>query len=95
MGVEIQSWNLASLNSSLGSLSSACTRRVALSTAPASARVCPGFSSLAVSAAVARTHASILHGACHNSWSDTEFYSVPGLPLRPKICVLSQRWRQG
>ena len=32
-----------SLNSSLGSLSSACARCVALTTAPASARVCRGF----------------------------------------------------
>ena len=63
--------NFPSLNSSLGSLSSACARCVALSTAPASARVCPGFSFLAVSAAVAHTHVSILHGACHNSCSDT------------------------
>ena len=58
------------LNSSrLGSLSSACARRVARSAA--SARVCPGYSSLAVSAAVARVHASTLHDACFNSWSDT------------------------
>ena len=58
------------LNSSrLGSLSSACARRVARSAA--SARVCPGSSSLAVSAAVARVHASTLHDACFNSWSDT------------------------
>ena len=59
-----------SLNSSLGSLSSA-RARVALSAAPASARVCPGFSYLAVSAAAAHTHASILHGACYHLWSDT------------------------
>ena len=52
-----------SLNSSsLGSLSSACARRFACSATAASARVCPGSSSLAVSAAVARAHASILHG---------------------------------
>ena len=60
-----------SLNSSLGSLSSACARRVACSAALASARVCTGFSSLTLSAAVAHTHASTLHGARHNSWSDT------------------------
>ena len=60
-----------SLYSSLGSLSSAGARRVARSAAPASARVCLGSSSPAVSAAVAHTHASILHGARHNSWSDT------------------------
>ena len=60
------------MNSScLGSLSSACARRVARSAATASARVCPGSSSLAVSVAVAHTHVSILHGACYNSWSDT------------------------
>ena len=57
-----------SLNSScLGSLSSACARRVSRSPATASARVCPGSSFLAVSAAVVHTHASILHGACYNS----------------------------
>ena len=57
-----------SLNSSL---SSACARRVARSAATAVARVCHGSSSLAVSAAVARAHASTLHDACSNSWSDT------------------------
>ena len=52
-----------SLNSSrLGSLSSACARRFACSATAASARVCPGSSSSAVSAAVAHSHASILHG---------------------------------
>ena len=61
-----------SLNSSrLGSLSSACARRVACRVAAAPARVCPGSSSSAVSAAVARMHASTLHDACSNSWSDT------------------------
>ena len=61
-----------SLNSSrLGSLSSACARRAARSVATAPARVCPGSSSSAVSAAVARAHASTLHDACFNSWSDT------------------------
>ena len=61
-----------SLNSSsLGSLSSACARRVARSAASAVARVCPGSSSLAVSAAVAHAHAPTLHDACSNSWSDT------------------------
>ena len=35
-----------------------------------------------------------------NSWSDTGFPraqrgSKVGFPVRPKICVLSQRWRQG
>ena len=92
-----------SLDSSLGPLSSACARRVVLFAAPASARVCTGFSSLAVSAAVAHTHASILHGARHNSWSDTVSSHGPrgkripklGFPVRPKICALSQRWRQG
>ena len=60
------------MNSScLGSLSSACARRVARSAATASARVCPGSSSLAVSVAVAHTNVSILHLACYNSWSDT------------------------
>ena len=61
-----------SLNSSsLGSLSSACARRVARSAASAVARVCPGSSFSAVSAAVARAHAPTLHDACSNSWSDT------------------------
>ena len=61
-----------SLNSSrLGSLSSACARRFACSATAAAVRVCPGSSSLAVSAAVARAHASTLHDACSNSWSDT------------------------
>ena len=59
------------MNSSrVGSLSSACARCVARSAASASARVCFGSSSSAVSAAVAHAHASTLHGA-HNSWSDT------------------------
>ena len=62
----------SSLNSSrLGSLSSACARRVACRVAAAPAHVCPGSSSSAVSAAVARVHASTLHDACSNSWSDT------------------------
>ena len=54
-----------------GSLSSACARSVARRVAAAPARVCPGSSSPAVSAAVAHAHASILHGALVNSWSDT------------------------
>ena len=41
--------------------------------------------------------------ACINSWSDTGRVQGPtgrgvpkvGFPVRPKICVLSQRWRQG
>ena len=48
-------------SSGLGSLSSACARSVARPAA--SARVCFGSSSLAVSAAVAHSHASTLHGA--------------------------------
>ena len=50
-------------NSFLGSLSSACARRVARCVAAAPARVCLGSSSPAVSVAVAHVHASILHGA--------------------------------
>ena len=91
-----------SLNStSFGSLSSSCPRRVARSAATASARVCLGSSFPAVSAAVAHAHTSILHDACSNSWSDTGRVpergrgSKVGFPVRPKICVLSQRWRQG
>ena len=61
-----------SLNSSrLGSLSSACARRVARCIAAAPARVCLGCSSPGVSAAVAHVHASTLHDACPNSFSDT------------------------
>ena len=45
-----------SSNSCLGSLLSACARRVACSAALASARVCLGSSSLAVSAAVAHAY---------------------------------------
>ena len=61
-----------SLNSSrLGTLSSACARRFACSATASAVRVCPGSSSLAVSTAVARAHASTLHDACSNSWSDT------------------------
>ena len=63
---------IPSLNSSrLWSLSSACARGVARSAAIAPARVCLGSSSPAVSAAVAHAHASTLHDACPNSWSDT------------------------
>ena len=70
--LEVTESDFPSLNSSvLGSLSSACARHVARSAATASARVCLGSSSLAVSAAVAHAHASILHDARHNSWSDT------------------------
>ena len=66
-----------------------------------SARVCAVSSSSAVSA-VAHAHASTSHGA-HNSWSDTVRVQGPtgtrrvkgGVPVRPKICVLSLRWRQG
>ena len=72
----------SSLNSSrLGSLSSACARRVACRVAAAPARVCPGSSS-AVSAAVARVQASTLHDACSNSWSDT-------------VRVQGPTWRRG
>ena len=78
------------LNSScLGSLSSACARRVARSPAAACARVCPGSSSLAMSAAVAHTHASILHGACYNWWSDTG--SAQGLRRRKRV----EEWVSG
>ena len=66
-----------------------------------SARVCPVFSSSAVSAAVAHARFTPMHDA-HNSWSDTGRLQVPrgggapkvGFPVQPKICVLSQRWRQ-
>ena len=58
-------------NSFRGSLSSACARCVARCVAAAPARVCLGSSFPAVSAAVAHAYASILHGACINSWSDT------------------------
>ena len=69
---QLSEFEFPSLNSSsLVSLSSACARRFACSAAAASARVCPGTSSLAVSAAVARAHAPTLHDACFNSWSDT------------------------
>ena len=57
-------------NSCPGSWSSACARSVARRVAAAPARVCPGSSSSAVSAAVAHAHASVLHGASVNSWSD-------------------------
>ena len=74
-----------SLNSSrLGSLSSACARRFACSAIAASARVCPGSSSSAVSAAVAHSHASILHGACLNSWLDTVRVQGPTGTMRVK-----------
>ena len=62
---------------------SACARRVACSATPASARVCLGSSSLAVSAAVAHAHISILHDACSNSWSDTG--SVQGPTGRRRV----------
>ena len=60
-----------SVNSCPGLSTSACARasRVAAASAGAAARVCAVSSSCAVSA-VARAHASTLHGA-HNSWSDT------------------------
>ena len=58
-------------NSCPGSWSSACARSVARRVATAPARVCPGSSFSAVSAAVAHAHASVLHGASVNSWSDT------------------------
>ena len=58
-------------NSRPGSSSSACARSVARRVTAAPARVCLGSSSPAVSAAVAHAHASILHGAFVNSWSDT------------------------
>ena len=93
-----------SLNSSRPrSLSSACARRVARCIATALARVCFGSSSPAVSAAVAHVHASTLHGACPTSWSETVMVQGPtdrkrvkgGFSVQPKICVLSQSWRQG
>ena len=94
----------SSLNSSrLGSLSSACARRVACRVAAAPARVCPGSSSSAVSAAVARAHASTLQMHVPIRGRTRVGFRVPregcvpkvGVPVRPKICVLSQRWRQG
>ena len=55
-------------------------------------------------AVVAHAGSTPMHVA-HNSWSDTGRVklSVPreggvpklGFPVRPKICALSQRWRQG
>ena len=61
--------------------------------------------SLISPAAVAREHASTLHDAFSNSWSDTFRVQGPtgreggvpkvGFPVRPKICVLSQRWERG
>ena len=89
-----------SLNSSgLGSLSSACARRVARSAA--SARVCLGSSSLAVSVAVAHSHSSILHGAWNSggtggllpvlsSQGPTDTRRIKG-----GVSGLSERWRQG
>ena len=93
-----------SVNSCLGLSTSACARasRVAAASAGAAARVCAVSSSSAVSA-VAHAHASTLHGA-HTVRGRTRLgCRVPraqggskvGFPVRPKIYVLSQRWRQG
>ena len=71
-------------NSCLGSWSSACARSVARRVAAAPARVCPGSSSSAVSAAVAHAHASVLHGASVNSWSDTVRLHGPTCTRRVK-----------
>ena len=89
-----------SVNSCLRLSTSACARASCFAGACAGAavRVCPVSSSSAVSAVV-HAHATTLHGA-HNSWSDTgrvtwSHGSKVGFPVRPKICALSQRWRQG
>ena len=71
-------------NSCLGSWSSACARSVARRVAAAPARVCPGSSSSAASAAVAHAHASVLHGASVNSWSDTVRLHAPTCTRRVK-----------
>ena len=67
-----------SSNSCLGLSTSASARVSRNARAVASARVCLVSSSSAESAAVAHAHASILHGACYKSWSDT------GSPRRRK-----------
>ena len=76
-------------SSGLGSLSSACARRVARS---AAARVCLGSSSLAVSAAVAHAHASILHDACSDPAEDLRPISEveAGINFRPACGVRGQ-----
>ena len=76
-----------SLNSRLGSLSSACARRVARCVAAAPARVCLGSSSPAVSAAVAHAHASILHDA-RNSGGTGGLLPVQ----RSTSCCLDNSW---
>ena len=50
-----------------------------------------------------RRTVSPMHANAHNSWSDTVSLQSPrrgrgskrALPVRPKICALSQGWRQG
>ena len=87
--------------------SSGCVAAVACARLPA----VPGFSATASSSAfppaslavVVHARSTPMHSA-HNSWSDTvrlqgsdghkEGQRV-GFPVRAKICVLSQRWRQG
>ena len=91
-----------SFNSSCGS-SRACMSYLdavlsAPARAPAAALVarCSAPSSSAVGLCM-HAHGSLVHDACSNSWSDTVEGGAPkvGFPVRPKICTLSQRWRQG
>ena len=89
-----------SLNSSGCVGVDACARASALPAASASlsSSAFPP-ASLAV---VAHAPSTPMHGA-HNSWSDTVRVRGPtaqgglkvGFPVRPKNCVLSQRWRPG
>ena len=91
-----------SINSSMGVGMSACAHAVCAP--PASAAVAPrscSSATLVVSpASAARAVVSPLHS---DSWSDTVRSQgstgtrrvKDGFPDLPKICVLSQRWRQG
>ena len=92
-------------NSDNSSMGVACVDRASAAVASL-ALVCSSPRSLvacAAGAVHARRTVSPMHAAhSHNSWSDTVSLQGPRggrgskreFPVRPKICVLSQRWRQ-
>ena len=73
-----------------------------VSAVPAGSATASSSASAPASLAVV-AHALHAHACAVNSWSDTGRLQGPtgrrspkvGFPVRPKICTLSQRWRQG
>ena len=95
------------LNSDNSSMGVACVESALPAVAPFASVLsspCP-FAARVAAAVHARRTVSPMHDVnARNSWSDTGSFQGPrgrkrvkewGFPVWPKICVLSQRWRQG